>query len=72
MARNKEEDMPTIATSRLLRAKEVARILGVTPSSVRELVARGELASVRLGSQGWHRFRIEDVEALIDGPKPHE
>jgi excisionase family DNA binding protein len=51
----------------LLRAKEVARLLGCDPSRVRELVASGELPSVRLGSKGWHRFRPEDVERLIAG-----
>jgi excisionase family DNA binding protein len=55
------------APSRLLRAKEVAHILGVTPESVRELVASGKLPSVRFGERGWHRFRPEDVERLIAG-----
>jgi excisionase family DNA binding protein len=67
--RNGEESMTTNAPARLLRTKEVGRILGVTPERVRELVSSGELASVRLGSQGqgWHRFRPEDVERLIAG-----
>jgi excisionase family DNA binding protein len=59
--------MTTIAPSRLIRAKEVARILGVDPSRVRELVSTGDLPSVRLGAHGWHRFRLEDVERLIAG-----
>jgi excisionase family DNA binding protein len=60
--------MPSLVTTpRLLRAKEVARILGVDASRVRELVANGDLPSVRLGAQGWHRFRLEDVERLISG-----
>jgi excisionase family DNA binding protein len=60
--------METTSTStRLLRAKEVAQMLGVDSSRVRELVASGDLPSVRLGAQGWHRFRREDVEALIEG-----
>ena len=59
--------MATAAPPRLLRAKEVAQILGVDPKRVRELVASGDLASVRLGPQGWHRFRLEDVEQLISG-----
>jgi excisionase family DNA binding protein len=59
----------TMATERLLRAKEVARMLGVDPKRVRELVAAGELRSVRLGGSGWHRFRAEDVEALME-PNP--
>jgi len=58
----------TIATEpRLYRASEVARILGVTAERVRELVATGDLPSIRLGGQGWHRFRAEDVERLIAG-----
>jgi excisionase family DNA binding protein len=68
MARNKEGSMETTtAAARLLRAREVAQILGVDPSRVRELVASGDLPSVRLGAQGWHRFRREDVERLIAG-----
>jgi excisionase family DNA binding protein len=65
---NEEEShMSTIASPRLLRAKEVAQILGVDPKRVRELVATGDLPSVRLGGAGWHRFRIEDIEHLIAG-----
>lgn len=56
-----------LAAPRLLRAKEVARRLDVSPARVRELVASGELPSVRLGAHGWHRFREEDVERLIAG-----
>jgi excisionase family DNA binding protein len=59
--------MVTTAPPRLLRAKEVADILGVDPSRVRALVASGDLPSVRLGEHGWHRFRLEDVERLITG-----
>jgi excisionase family DNA binding protein len=59
--------MVTAAPSRLLRAKEVAHMLGITPESVRELVASGKLPSVRFGERGWHRFRPEDVERLISG-----
>lgn len=57
--------MTTATNMRLLRLREVASILGVSPARVRELVASGELPSVRLGEQGWHRFRAEDVERLI-------
>lgn len=68
MRANKEERVATaIASPRLYRAKEVARLLGVSPARVRDLVASGELQSVRLGDQGWHRFRAEDVERLIAG-----
>jgi excisionase family DNA binding protein len=67
MAANEEERMTIATEPRLYRASEVARILGVTPERVRELVASGDLPSIRLGGQGWHRFRAEDVERLIAG-----
>ena len=59
--------MATVAPPRLLRASEVAAALGISPWRVRELVASGDLPSVRFGSKGWHRFRLEDVERLIAG-----
>lgn len=59
--------MATAVAPRLLRASEVAAMLGVSIERVRELVRDGQLSSVRLGDQGWHRFRAEDVEALIAG-----
>jgi excisionase family DNA binding protein len=67
MATNEEERMSVATVPRLYRASEVARLLGVTPERVRELVTAGELRSIRLGGQGWHRFRAEDVERLIAG-----
>jgi excisionase family DNA binding protein len=67
MAANEEERMTIATEPRLYRASEVARILGVTAERVRELVATGDLPSIRLGGQGWHRFRAEDVERLIAG-----
>lgn len=59
--------MNTFTAPRLLAAKEVAAVLGVSPARVRELVAGGYLKSVRLGGSGYHRFRAEDVEALMRG-----
>ena len=61
--------MDSIASPRLLRAKEVARILGVRPRRVRELVQEGQLRCVRLGDAGWYRFDPRDVERLISGGK---
>jgi excisionase family DNA binding protein len=52
---------------RLLTVSAVARMLGVHPSRVRALIADGELRSVRLGSRGWHRIPIREVERLIAG-----
>lgn len=68
--------MTTTAESgrRLLRASEVAEMYGLSRGYVRELVAEGKLESVRIGSKGWHRFRVEDVERFLAGeePEPHE
>ena len=61
--------MEQIASPRLLRAKEVARIIGVRPRRVRELVQEGKLRSVRLSEAGWYRFDPGDVERLISGGK---
>jgi excisionase family DNA binding protein len=62
--------MTTVTEPRLIRASEVARMLGVHISTVRELAESGELRSVRLGGTGWRRFRIEDIERLIAGEEP--
>jgi excisionase family DNA binding protein len=70
MARNEEERMATATAPRLYRAQEVADLLGVTRWKVLELVADGQLRSVRFGENGWHRFRVEDVERLIAGEEP--
>ena len=68
MNQNKEESpVTTQIASRLYRVSEVARLLGVSPARVRELVASGELRSVRLGTQGWHRVPADEVERLIRG-----
>jgi excisionase family DNA binding protein len=56
-----------ITEPRVYTAKEVARLLRMSPERVRDLVASGELSSIRLGKHGWHRFRAEDVERLIAG-----
>ncbi len=63
--------MTTQATEsmRLLRAKEVAAILGVNPPRVHALVRNGQLRSIRIGDEGWHRFDPRDVERLIAGEK---
>lgn len=54
---------------RLYTAAEVARILGVTLQSVRQLVTDGQLRSIRFGPYGWHRIPVEEVERLIAGER---
>jgi excisionase family DNA binding protein len=59
--------MSATTVQRLYSVRDVAYQLGVQPARVRELVASGQLPSVRLTPQGRHRFRLEDVERLIAG-----
>ena len=52
----------------LLRAQEVAKLLGLRPSTVYALVQRGELPHVRIGGgKRRHviRFRQSDLEVWI-------
>lgn len=59
---------PSEVRPRLLRVSEVARILGARENRVRELIANGQLRSIRLGGKrGWHRVPVEDVERLLAG-----
>jgi hypothetical protein len=55
---------------RLLKSREVALMLGVTRQRVHDLVQIGVLRPVRLVPQGDFRFRVEDVERLIEGNVP--
>lgn len=49
--------------ARFLKASQVARLLGVTPATVRAAVRRGELHGIRVGSQ--ILVRKDALEALI-------
>lgn len=57
----------TTTPTPLLKVREVAAILGVNRTRVWELVRDEELRSIRLGAQGHHRFRVEDVERFLAG-----
>jgi len=48
----------------LLNAKKVAELLGIRPWMVYQLVKRGELPTVRIGSR-IVRFRLESIEDWI-------
>ena len=48
---------------KLLTLEEAARLLGVSPDGVEQMIQRGRLASFRLGGQ-WVRVRLGDVERL--------
>lgn len=51
----------------LLTTSQIADQLQVDPSTVRKWVAKGLLEAVTLPG-GHHRFRPEDVEALLAAP----
>ena len=59
--------MATTPKPRLYTISHVARLLGVHPTSVRDLIAEGRVRSVRFGPPGWHRIPAEEVERLISG-----
>lgn len=68
--------MHTLAhTRRLLSAREAAEQLGVGVATVRRAAHDGRLDAVRVRENGWLRFRVADVEALVAGTPalpPHE
>lgn len=66
-------------TDSLIDARQVARLLGVRPSTVYALCRRGELIHIRLGERRRRpliRFRLEDLQALLQqrtiGPVPRQ
>lgn len=48
---------------KLLTAKEVAFLLGISEEQVKELVEKGELPAYKIGGQ-FLRFRKEQIEAI--------
>lgn len=55
-------------SERLLRAREVAELLGISPSTVLDWWEAGRLPGYRLGEKGAPvRFRESDLLAWLDG-----
>jgi len=48
-----------------LTVKEVARLLGVTPLTVRNWDARGKLTAHRHPMNNYRLYKVEDVEELV-------
>jgi hypothetical protein len=65
----KEERMAGTALTapRLVGTSTVAAMLGTSKKRVRQLVAEGALVPVQFGARGWLRFRLTDIERLIEG-----
>jgi excisionase family DNA binding protein len=55
-------------TERLLRPREAAELLNVSPRTLDRLIASGELRAVRVG--GSRRIRPTDVRDLVERGSP--
>ncbi len=49
----------------LLTVKEVAKLLGVTPLTVRNWDARGKLAAHRHPLNNYRVYKVADIESLV-------
>jgi excisionase family DNA binding protein len=48
-----------------LMVQEVARLLGVTPLTIRNWDAKGKLTAYRHPVNNYRMYKVEDVEAII-------
>jgi excisionase family DNA binding protein len=55
--------------SKLLRIKEAAELLGVNPETLRRWDNKGRLKAVRIGKRQDRRYKIEDLQKIIEGQK---
>jgi excisionase family DNA binding protein len=53
----------------LVTAKRAAEILGVHRNTLDRIIAEGRLVPIRIGagSKPWRRFKVTDLEALLNG-----
>jgi len=56
----------------MLRAGDVARLLGVHVNTVRRWEGKGILKAYRVGPRGDRRFRREDIDAFLNEEKNAE
>lgn len=54
---------------RLLRQGEAAKYLGVHLNTVRRMIERGELPTVKLSPNGWPMLDRRDLDAYIERQK---
>ncbi len=50
---------------KFLTVKEVARLLGVTPLTVRNWDTRGKLVAYRNPMNNYRMYKVEDVEVIL-------
>jgi excisionase family DNA binding protein len=55
--------------SKLLRIKEAAELLGENPETLRCWDNKGRLKAVRIGKRQDRRYKIEDLQKIIEGQK---
>ena len=56
-------------TTRLLKIREVAEMLGINPETRRRWDNEGRLKAVRIGKRQDRRYRAADIEKLINSTK---
>lgn len=54
-----------VTTARFWTIKQTAECFGVSTKTVRDLIAKGELPAVRIGSTRAIRIRPDDAEAIL-------
>lgn len=52
--------------TKLLRIKEAAEMLGVNPETLRRWDNQGRLQAVRMGKRKDRRYKVEDLQKIID------
>jgi excisionase family DNA binding protein len=63
----KLQERPLLVSDRLVGVPVAADALGVSQQTVRRMVKRGTLHPVRLVEGGRWRFRVSELDALIQG-----
>jgi len=54
---------------KLLRIKEAAEMLGINPETLRRWDNQGRLQAVRIGKRKDRRYKIEDIQKIIEVDK---
>jgi excisionase family DNA binding protein len=55
--------------TKLLRIKEAAEMLGINPETLRRWDNQGRLQAVRIGKRKDRRYKLEDLQKVIDQPR---
>lgn len=58
--------------TKLLRIREAAELLGMNPETLRRWDNDGRLKAIRIGKRKDRRYRLEDIQKVIDGNTNNE